>query len=205
MPEYDLIVVPGGGVRGAGELPPWVRNRFDAALERAGPARILALSAGTPYRRDAQVFESDAGARYLIARGFPPARVLVERSSYDTIGNAFFSRVVHVEPANFRRLLVITSHFHAARTEAVFRWVYALEPARERHLDFFAVPDTGLSEDALEARHRKETAALEQLAGLMAGISSLRDLHHWLFTRHSAYAPGAERSAAADADLLESY
>jgi hypothetical protein len=192
MPDYDLIVVPGGGVREGGQLPPWVTTRFDAALQAVGDAHILALSAGTPHRKDTQLLESVAGARYLINQGFDPARILVETNSYDTIGNAYFARVIHIVPGDFRRLLVITSLFHAARTETAFRWIMALEPAWKCRLDFLAVPDAGMSSDAQEARRMKEGKGLENLAGLTASIQTLRSFHRWLFTEHQAYALGAK-------------
>jgi hypothetical protein len=192
MPDYDLIVVPGGGVREGGQLPPWVSNRFDAALQAAGEAHILALSAGTPHRRDAELLESLAGARYLIDQGFDLARILVETTSYDTIGNAYFARAIHIVPGEFRSLLVITSQFHVARTEMVFRWMLALEPAWQCRLDIMAVPDAGMSHEAQEARRMKENKGIETLADLTARIQTLRSFHRWLFTEHRAYALGAK-------------
>ena len=43
-------------------------------------------------------------------------RTLAETTSFDTIGNAFYSRNDHCSLAGWRRLLVITSEFHLART-----------------------------------------------------------------------------------------
>ncbi len=130
--EYDAILIPGGGVRAGGELPVWVTRRLDRALERAGNAWLVPLSAGTPHRPPPlddcgfPILEARAGADYLAARGAAPERILIEAASYDTIGNAYFSRVVHAIPRGFRRALVVTSEFHMPRTEAVFRWVYGL-------------------------------------------------------------------------------
>ncbi len=49
-PQFDAVIVPGGGVRSGGKLPPWVENRFDRALEIAAGGYIIALSAGTVHR-----------------------------------------------------------------------------------------------------------------------------------------------------------
>jgi hypothetical protein len=44
------------------------------------------------------VFESTASARYLYERHLvPPALLLIEASSYDTIGNAFWARTSHID------------------------------------------------------------------------------------------------------------
>ncbi len=193
-PAYDAILIPGGGVREGGALPPWVRARLDLARERFRGEYLLALSAGTPHRPPPvtaagyPVFESRAAAEYLIRRGAPAEKVLAEWHSYDTIGNAFFARTIHAAPAGWRRLLVITSAFHLPRAEAVFGWVFGLPaPGNGFELDFEASPDAGLGGEALELRLAKEARALAALPELAAQITTLAALHRWLFTRHGAY------------------
>src|SRR5215472_440663 len=148
MMAYDAVIIPGGGVRPGGELPAWVKPRLDRALELAGDAWLMPLSAGTPHRPpplDAHGFpilEARAGAEYLIARGADPRRILMEAASYDTIGNAYFSRVIHAIPRGFRRVLIITSEFHMPRTEAAFRWIWEMPaPGGACTLEFECVPD----------------------------------------------------------------
>src|SRR5215831_15708372 len=127
--SYDAVIVPGGGVRQGGELSPWVKDRFDVAIERSGKAPIVCLSAGTPHRPNPldetgrPIFEASAGAHYLLRKGFPAERIYIEAASWDTVGNAYFARTMHTDPSGCRRLLVITSEHHMARTAAIFRWV----------------------------------------------------------------------------------
>jgi hypothetical protein len=207
MARYDAIVIPGGGVRPGGKLPPWVTPRLDRALAVAGSAFLMPLSAGTPHRApplDERGFpwtEARAGARYLVERGAAPERILMEESSYDTIGNAYFSRTIHAIPRGFERLLVVTSAFHMPRTEAVFCWVYGLEGAGAAcALDFEAVPDGAIDRDLLEARAAKERAALEAVEARRREIHTLAQMHQWLFTVHGAYS-WKERAAAGEAPL----
>ena len=194
MPPYDAILVPGGGLVDHETLPLWVQRRLDRALERYQGETIITLSAGTTYKpppldpRGFPVPESIASARYLIARGVAPDRVLPETVSYDTIGNAYFSRVIHVDPSGLRRLLIVTSAFHVARTEAIFRWVYGLLPSTGCELDFEAVSDEGINADALRARIGKEKTGLQQLAAFVPTIADLAHLHRWLYSEHAAYA-----------------
>ena len=194
MVPYDAILIPGGGVRAGGVLPPWVAARFDRALALAGDACLIPLSGGTPHRpppldpRGFPISEAHAGAAYLIARGIPPCRILVEASSFDTIGNAWFSRILHVIPRGFEHLLVVTSAFHMPRAEAVFRWIYSLDaPGPRVTLTFETTPDIGTDPEALRARQAKESARLQELEQLRSRISSLPDLHRWLFTEPGAY------------------
>jgi len=214
---YEALLIPGGGLR-AGQVPPWTALRLDRALQLSRTGNnpyIITLSAGTvhkPLPQDTNgysLMESQAAAEYLLERGIDPLRILTETSSYDTIGNAFFSRVIHVDPMGLHRLAVITSAFHMARTEAVFRWVYGL-PCRSRDADFqlsFQTvddADTGLSEDAIHLRREKELQGLERVRQKSKEITSLEDLHTWLFTRHGAYA-AARPLVKLTGDILETY
>jgi hypothetical protein len=212
MARYDAILIPGGGVRPGGVLPPWVAARFDRALELADGAWFTPLSAGTPHRpppldtRGFPITEARAGAKYLMARGVEPRRILVEASSWDTIGNAWFSRVVHAMPRGFERVLVVNSAFHMPRTEEIFRWVYGLEgPGPACAVAFETVPDTGMEPEVLRARMEKEAVALRELDGLRGRIRTLEELHQWLFAEHPAYAAGAGAEGAWDGRLQATY
>jgi hypothetical protein len=214
MAPYDAILVPGGGVRAGGRLPSWVERRLERAVERHRGEYILALSAGTTHRpppvdeRGFPIFESVAAARYLIAAGVAPERILTETHSYDTVGNAYFSRVIHAEPAGLRRLLVITSDFHLPRARAVFEWMYRLEPRPSGYLlEFEAVTDSAMPPDLLAARSARERASLERFGEIAGRIATLRECHHWLFTAHGAYdsAASAFGRATVDSGTAESY
>ena len=115
MSKYDAIIIPGGGVRENGALPLWVTRRLDRAVELHSGEYIITLSAGTVHKTAIlnesgfPVFESAAGANYLLKQGMKPEKILSETISYDTIGNAYFARIIHVDPMELRKLLVITS------------------------------------------------------------------------------------------------
>jgi uncharacterized SAM-binding protein YcdF (DUF218 family) len=206
------MLVPGGGLRPGGALPPFVLDRLEAARALAGEAPIIPLSATTfhcPPPLDAAgypMLESVAAARALLARGVPKARIWAETASLDTIGNAFFARAIHTDPAGLRRLLVVNSAFHMPRTRMVFDWVFGLPPADPPYvLRYHTVPDRGLMAAGLEARRAKEAARMEDLHRTIPRISSLAALHRWFFTEHRAYAAGTDhRSDAPPAAALDS-
>lgn len=183
---YDLIVVPGGGLRADGSLHPWVTARFDRALEIRRSEPILCLSAGTPYKpppiheRGRPIFEAAAGARYLLSRGINCASVLMEAASWDTIGNAYFARVMHADVRGWRRLLVINSAFHIERTEVIFRWIFSLGPERCYQLTFESVTDIDLPAEDLRYRRRHEQARLANACALRDRIRSMAALHAFL-------------------------
>jgi hypothetical protein len=211
---FDAILIPGNGVGEDGEPPPWVRGRLDRVVRDYRGEYVLPLSAGTTHRpppRDVlgfPILEAAVAGRYLLARGVPANRILTETASYDTIGNAFFSRVIHVDPRGFQRLLVIPSEFHKARVEAVFRWGYGLAPRNHSYeLTFEAHPDADMDAPALAARRERERESLARLAGPAERITTMREFHRWLFTEHNAY--NAARTAFGDSQVtgetLQSY
>jgi hypothetical protein len=210
---FDAILILGGGVREGGSLPPWAQRRFDLAVELQEGEPIVCLSAGTTHRptpRDEfgmPIFEAVAGARYLISRGIPPAQIRIEAASWDTIGNAYFAKIMHVDPMGWSKLLIITSAFHMPRSRAVFNWVYGLAADRIYDLRFAEASDAGLDESMIAARCNKEVAALEQFQRVATSLSSLRALNEWLFAEHRAYAAagGASADRTPDPGVRSSY
>jgi uncharacterized SAM-binding protein YcdF (DUF218 family) len=211
QPGYDAILVLGGGVRDDGELPDHAKRRFDLALARESGEPIVSLSAWTAHRpaildsHGRFLFESTVGARYLIDHGITADRIFCETTAYDTIGNAYFSRLQIVEPMGWKRLLIITSRFHMPRTEAIFRWIYGLDAPVPYNLEFAASANDGLNEAALSARMKKEETSLRSVLQLRERLTSLRALAAWLFTEHEQYRPVREAPPQNRADLLQSY
>jgi len=203
---FDAVLIPGGGVGESGGLPEYVKARFE--LARTVDTRFwIALSAATPHRPPRPKFEAHAGALYLAELGVPAERILTETSSYDTIGNAWFARMLHTEPRGLRRLLVINSEFHLARTEAAFRWVFGATPQPGYELHFAASANVGVTAEALEERRRKEDAALAGVRELAAQIRTVEQLHAWINSEHEAYAwPLLAKAFAPKAGkILETY
>jgi hypothetical protein len=203
MAAFDAILIPGGGVRDRGELPPWVKSRLDHAIKIHSTEYIIVLSAGTVYKAPPldengfPIFESIAAAKYLVKHGINPKAILCETSSYDTVGNAYFSKVIHVDPRGFRRLHLITSAFHMPRTKAIFEWLYGLDsPNGKYQLTFDPVPDIGIAATDLQARVDKEAGSLRQFLKNTATIHTLQACHQWLFTEHTAYAFSSTKDQA---------
>ena len=134
-----------------------------------------------------------------IARGVDPRRIVQDTWSVDTIGNVAFARLMHADLAGWRRMHVVTSDNHLARTRAIFEWVFALPPraGAAPELSFEGVADAGYTDDQLASRRQKEERALEQLKATAAAVRDLSQLHAFLFREHKAYAAAAAEGGAA--------
>ena len=209
MSKFDCIFIPGGGLNLEGSLPSWTLARIDRALALQGETRWIALlSGGTVHKpppldgNGQPVFESRAGAEYLIRNDLPAEKILTEICSYDTIGNAYFSRLLFAEPLKLKKILVITSFFHLDRTREAFEWAYELTPLPHKYeFKFESVPDVGLTPDELRAREKRESKSLDTLRKNRARIRTLAEFTKWLYSEHDAYTSGPHTDRLSDAEL----
>ncbi|MDB9528841.1 YdcF family protein [Oscillatoria sp. CS-180] len=209
MAELDAVLIPGGGVSAFGEVVPWVKARLDRAIALSPSTTFfIPLSAGTTHKppplnqKGFPILESVAAAEYLVAQGVPDSCILPETISLDTIGNAYFARVQHTDPLGLQRLHVITSEFHLPRVEAIFNWIFGISDARNPYqLTFEAVPNIGISLDVLETRRQREAASLQQVEDLRSHLTTLAEIHRWLYTEHEAYAVSKSPRRLKDAAL----
>ncbi|KAG7338414.1 DUF218 domain containing protein [Nitzschia inconspicua] len=174
---------------------------------------VLCLSAGTAHvpqlmgHDGLPLWESTACAAYLAQNGgqfIPPSNIFVETTSYDTIGNAFFTRTAHTDINGWRRLLVITNEFHMDRTMAIFDWIFSSETTstkkknkkqtQQQHKDnayqlyYLQSPNVGLSDEAIQARRDREAASAKTVREvLMPRYTTLGDVYRFLTQDHSLY------------------
>ena len=157
---------------------------------------------------------SSDNARYPLQRGVQATHLLKESVSLETVGNAYFARVMRTDVRGLRKLAVINNHFHMERTRHVFSHVFSLppldgQPEAAYTLDFVAVDDR-LPDDVLEARLAEEATAAARFAPGSAwrtATPTLRELHDWAHMENTAYASVRlnEERKPLDPELLKSY
>jgi hypothetical protein len=54
---------------------------------------------------------------FFFNEGLPATSILKEVSSFDTIGNGYFSATIHALPQRWKAIAVITSEFHMPRSK----------------------------------------------------------------------------------------
>ncbi|DBA72362.1 TPA: hypothetical protein ACH3X2_010515 [Trebouxia sp. C0005] len=199
----DAVVVLGGGLTAQGGIPRWGQRRLDMALQiyrqPGGPCPILCLGGGTPHKpavlsdNGHVVHEGSAYAAYLLEQGVPAKHVLKEVSSYDTVGNAYFSLVIHALPADWRKLAVVTSDFHMPRSQAIFHHCSHLAALWKGQkgwfaMSFHAASDEGVfAEDVLEARKQREEESRQTWFMNVHKLRTLADLHSFIHREHTCY------------------
>ncbi|MCL2285600.1 MAG: YdcF family protein [Firmicutes bacterium] len=111
----DVVIVLGAGVRGEVVTRPLAR-RLDAAFDywQRNPNAYIITTGGLGNR--AVITEAEAMARYLVRRGIPRERILLEEHSTSTYENLKFAKEIldgHF-PDGFSAVLV-TNDFHIFR------------------------------------------------------------------------------------------
>ena len=132
----EYIVILSDGVTSNGQLTQHIKLRINRAhelwLASHRQAIVLAMSQGNPSqpfpldKEGFQVYDSTSIAKALIQGGIPGQNILEEAMSLDTIGSAFFLRTMHTDPAQIRKIRVITNSWHMPRTKAMFTKVFNL-------------------------------------------------------------------------------
>lgn len=192
--NYNWIFVLSGGLNDDGSVYPWVARRLDMAFKYyiQKQCKIICLSGHTYHKphilNDSGyvIYESTACAEYLIRKGVIPRDIYREWSSYDTIGNGFFSFMNYIVPRKIDRALVITSDFHMPRSRMIFNWMKDLFEV-DIDLSFINVSDDGLDENIIAIRKEREEKSIDTLSKNITKINTLDKFHRWFYEVHKAY------------------
>lgn len=203
--QESIIVVPGGGITESGSLKKWVIKRCELAetLFRENPnSKIFVLSRGTTHKAPPMdmykrpIHESSQSMRYLVRNlSIPVENIYEENVSLDTIGNAFFLRVIHLDimfpPGSKVNIQVVTNEFHMPRVKVIFDWVFGLFSSRHKpkyQLSYVSAKDDGFDSELLDLRKGKEEKSLRNLKdNVIPRIVSIQDLHAFIYREHDAY------------------
>lgn len=223
LKSFDAVLILGGGRPISLNLPPsYVVKRCDLVVEIVKKYKqmnqgnflpLLTLSAGTAHvpqfinQDGSPLYESTSSAAYLIdilGEEYAPS-IFLETTSYDTIGNAYFSRTSHTDITGWRKLLIITSEFHMKRTIAIFDWIFGIDPD-QYELFYLSSPDEGLSAEALVAREAKEQKSIQTVQMQSQQYQSLKSVWKFLNSEHDLYSATGliKRAESTESKLSES-
>lgn len=124
--KYDAIVVLANLMDRNGVLNEETRSRVDLAVDalKRNYAPLL-ITCGWAYREDSDICIADAMRQYAISsHKVEDAAIIAEVLSRDTVGDAVFTKINLAIPRGWKTILVVTSDYHAARSRAIFSFVY---------------------------------------------------------------------------------
>jgi uncharacterized SAM-binding protein YcdF (DUF218 family) len=114
----DVLLVLGFAADGD---DPVVRARVDKAAELhaagAVPQLIVSGCCSMKLERQPEITEAVVMRDELIDRGVPPASILLEEESVDTLGNLYFCKKSLLLPCSWYHVGIVTTPWHWHRTE----------------------------------------------------------------------------------------
>ncbi|MDO5445309.1 MAG: YdcF family protein [Eubacteriales bacterium] len=120
-PDKDYVIILGCRIRPDGSLYPLIRGRVDKAVEfvqkqeaETGKAAVFVPSGGKG--SDERLAEAEAMANYLLSRGIPENRILIENRSTTTRENMLFSKALTDRSGNDYKAAFSTSNYHVFRS-----------------------------------------------------------------------------------------
>jgi uncharacterized SAM-binding protein YcdF (DUF218 family) len=120
--------VLGMGLMDGGRVAPLLAGRLERGravherlARRRGADPVLIVSGGKG--SDERVSEAAAMAGYLIERGFPADRLVLEDRSRNTEENILFSKAIIDQSRPGARAVIVTSSYHALRAGIIARRV----------------------------------------------------------------------------------
>lgn len=190
---YDAIIILSGGVNDDGSLLPNVERRMRLGIEhfQRGEAPRIIVTGAWGYMLDTPppITEAAAMKNFALNAGIPLDAIVVEEEAKDTVGNAYFTKVRLLEPQSWRRVLVVTSDYHAARSEYIFRKV--LGPTYE--MTFDSAPGEPEMRANRDLREAKSMALHKKLLDPIADGDDAA-IWHLMSTKHPAYSSNPEYS-----------
>lgn len=154
------------------------RLTFACDLLKANESALL-VPCGWDYRDDSDICIADAMTSVAVkSLGVSSDRILPERASRDTVGDAVFTKRHLANPRRWKDIVVVTSAYHAERTRQIFSFVYGRP----------IVVAAALSPDTEELR-AAETRSSEAFRATFDGVKAGDDHAIWerLCTRHPFY------------------
>eukprot|EP01084_Bolivina_argentea_P300110 517389_1 len=239
--QLDAIIVCGGGRPSTPSSPPlYVQSRCDISVllynhskqhfGKKNLPKILCVSAGTAHTplllhksTKLPVWESYSSAKYILnkyASFVERTDVFMETISYDSIGNAYFAKILFADVLQWKNIAVITNDWHFKRTKAIFEWIYSIK--HNKYMDniihnmvYVSVQSNknkDLSKSARNDRMEREEKSLKNVYKLKEKYNTLNKVHRFLFTEHSMYAccksdenDNKEKVKDADERLMAAY
>lgn len=155
--NLSAIIILGPGQFPDGTMLPWGKVRIDVAYQKflniEYPTYII-LSGG----KKSHITSEASVMRDFIQKHYPEMNktLLLEELSTDTLQNAFFTKVIHIDPLEIKKLIIITNSFHMPRTKQIFTNLFNSSYC----LEFLEAANPEVSEKVIENQKIIEEAII---------------------------------------------
>lgn len=196
MHELDTekaIIVLGYTLNQDGTLPEILMARLLKAYSIYQPGMPIILSGNRPPlqfcpNRCESISEAQAMTKFFIDKKFDEADLYLEEFSTTTFLNAFYSRLVHIDPMKIRSVCIVSNSFHMPLVRYCFNLVFG----SNIQLEFIEANNHGLNEHELMSLNQIIKIMTEKIypilfAHIRAGdIKALYQLVHEASMNHAS-------------------
>lgn len=122
LPKTDAVIVLGASLL-SDKPGPALKERLDYAyrLYQLGKTDKLILTGGLDHN-GSKLTEAEGMRVYLVHRGVPADKLLIENKSTSTYENLLFSKAI-ADDAGIKQVLIVTNDFHSPRSADIARYV----------------------------------------------------------------------------------
>ncbi len=192
----DIVLVLAFDVDEQGMLPEEARLRVNKGVEVFNNGNYTHMLMAGKYQawKGVTPAKTEAAAMrdFATRLGVPEESILLEESSRDTIGNAYFSRLL-LARKRLGRIAVVTSDYHISRTRFIFQKVFG----SKYRIKFIAV-SPNYTRAIRTARLAKEEKSLKRAKDFFNGVRAgdTRKISKLIYTKHDVYPSERKANAA---------
>lgn len=142
------IIVLGYSLNEDCSLSPLLISRLDKAFSLYQVGTNMILSGGMPpavIKKDRCTLKTEAEAMkaYMISKGVSENDLFVENLSASTLTNAYYSRLLHLDPMAIKEITIVSNQFH----EKLINYCFSLILGESIQFELKLSPNDGINED----------------------------------------------------------
>ena len=185
------IFILAGGLTDNAENNLWVLERLKKALTIDGSNNYYCIGGGTyhkPQLLDSSgyvIYESNKMVEFLLNNNIEKKFIKNEWSSYDTIGNGFFSFINFIIPLKLNNIIVISSKFHMKRVKLIYDY---LNNIFNTNINITYIESiNNMDRELLSIRSTREEESTKSFMKITEQIRNIEDFFKWFYNDHNCY------------------
>lgn len=154
--DFDYIIIHGAGLIGGNRVSKLLSDRIDKAIEiyHKDPTPPFMIPSGGK-GNDEEISEAHAMADYLISKGIPEERIILEDKSTTTYENLLNSKKIIDQRGDGKYIALVTSNYHVYRALRYCRKIGLKCTGIGSHVAFYYWPSALIREYVAVHAERK--------------------------------------------------